>query len=75
MNKERRNRISAVIQKLGECKEEIEAIKGDEQDAYDNMPESLQNSYKVEAAQSAIGALQVAEDSIEESTTELEGIE
>ncbi|WP_140427035.1 hypothetical protein [Ensifer aridi] len=44
---------------------EIESLMSDEQDYYDNMPESFQNGEKGERAQSAIDALQEAYDSCE----------
>lgn len=75
MNKPRRERISAIINKLGELSEELETIKDEEQDYYDNMPESLQGGEKGEAAQSAIDALENAKSEIEQATTNLENIE
>lgn len=75
MNVTRRARISAVIQKLGDCKSEIEEIKDEEQEAYDSMPESLQTGERGEASQTALEALQLAEDDTEGAITQLEGIE
>lgn len=43
MNKQRRNRLQKVIDKLEELKEEVSSICEEEQEAYDNMPESLQD--------------------------------
>ncbi len=42
MNKQRRNRLQKVIDKLEELKEEVASICEEEQEAYDNMPEGLQ---------------------------------
>ena len=66
MNKARRNRIADVQSKLEELKQEIDAILSDEQEAYDNMPESLQNGERGEAMQEAIDALESAVSSCEE---------
>lgn len=38
MNNERRKRIAAVIDKLDEAKSELEEIRDEEQEAFDNMP-------------------------------------
>lgn len=43
MNKQRRNRLQKVIDKLEELKEEVSFICEEEQEAYYNMPESLQD--------------------------------
>ena len=72
MNKERRKAIDALITEIRSLENEmtclvqqvgsaVEAILGDEQDAFDNMPESLQYAEKGEAAQEAINALEYAD--------------
>lgn len=64
MNKERRKAIlkaldefSELVSKLEEIKTTLETARDEEQDYYDNMPESLQGSEKGEQAQSAIEQL------------------
>ncbi|USL89073.1 hypothetical protein SEA_KANNH_53 [Microbacterium phage KannH] len=64
MNNQRRKEIQEVINKLAdldalrnEIKEEIERIRDEEQEYYDNMPEGLQQSdrgYKAEEAASQL---------------------
>lgn len=44
MNKERRKRLQKVIDKLEELGEELHDICSEEEDAYDNMPEGLQQA-------------------------------
>lgn len=44
MNKQRRLSLQTVIDKLEELKFEVSSICDQEQEAYDNMPESLQES-------------------------------
>jgi len=75
MNAQRRARIGAILTKLNDLAEEIESIKDEEQDYYDNMPESLQGGEKGEAAQNAITALENAKDNTDCACSELEGIE
>ena len=66
MNKARRNRIADVQTKLAELQQEIDGILAEEQEAYDNMPESFQDSERGEAMQEAIDALESAVSSCEE---------
>lgn len=47
MNKNRRKRIETII-------EELECLMGEEQDAFDNTPESLQETERGEAMESHI---------------------
>ena len=72
MNKERRKAIDALIAEIRglenemtclvqQVEEAVEMILGDEQDAFDNMPESLQCAEKGEAAQEAINNLEYAD--------------
>jgi hypothetical protein len=61
MNKDRRNRIANIISDLDD-------ILSEEQDAYDNLPESFQQSERGEKMQEAI-------DYLEEAKSSLEGIE
>lgn len=48
MNAERRKRLSAALEQLEAAKSEIEEIQQEEQEAYDNMPEGLQESERGE---------------------------
>lgn len=43
MNKERRKQIEEVISKLEDIRDEIQWISEDEMEAYDALPESLQD--------------------------------
>ena len=75
MNNERRKRIAAVIEKLEEAKCELEEIRDEEQAAFDNMPESLQESERGGTMQEAIDNLESAVGSVEEAVDSLNGIE
>lgn len=75
MNAKRRERISAVIQKLGEIKDEIETLRDEEQEAFESMPESLQQSDRGQSSESSVDALNQACNNLEGATTDLEGIE
>ncbi len=74
MNRSRRQRIQNAVDeyltKLEEIKEnlinELTEVKDEEEEAYYNMPESLQDGEKGEAMQGAIDALDYAISEIEE---------
>lgn len=42
MNKARRKAIEEIIDQLGMLKEQVESISEEEQEAFDNLPESIQ---------------------------------
>ena len=65
MNKDRRARIQALLNKLEDIKEDIDFIKDEEQEYYDNMPENFQMGEKGDKAQEAIDNLDYAYSSIE----------
>ena len=72
MNKDRRARIQALINKLEDIKEDIDFIKDEEQEYYDNMPESIQAGEKGDKAQEAVDNLDYAYSQIDEVIEYLE---
>ena len=58
MNKARRKEIARAIELMDEAREILEAVKDEEQEAFDNMPESLQCSERGEAMEGYIGTLE-----------------
>ena len=48
MNKARRNEIERIINALEDLRDDILNVADDERDAFDNMPESLQQSERGE---------------------------
>lgn len=75
MNAERRKRIAEALVIIRTLHEEIEAIRDDEQEAYDAMPESFQNGERGEAMQNAIDTLDSAATSLDEASSTLEELE
>ena len=59
MNEERRKRLRAA-------RDEIEAVKEEEQEAYDNLPESLQTGERGDAMENNISMLDEAIGSLNE---------
>lgn len=72
MNQKRRDSISKIINALDDLKCQLETLCEEEQEYYDNMPESFQNADKGEAAQSAISALENAVSNLEDTVGNLE---
>lgn len=67
MNKARRMRLIAVQSKLSDLKAEIGQIRDEEQEAYDNLPEGIQDSPRGERIQEAI-------DELCDAASDLEGV-
>lgn len=57
MNKQRRNEISNIGRELIVIKKRIEAVQDLEINAFENMPENLQNSLKGSESEEAIDIL------------------
>ena len=67
MNKERRKRISSVVDALTDALEVVRDLAAEEQEAFDAMPEGLQDSERGEAASEAAASLEEAVGMLEES--------
>ena len=72
MNKQRRKELNDIIETLNNVIADIEALRDEEQDYYDNMPENLQGSEKGEMAERAISEMDDAISSIEDAIGSLE---
>jgi len=72
MNNERRKEIDRIISELQQLQSDIENVLGEEQDAFDNMPEGLQQSDRGEAASEAISELESAQSGVDEVISCLE---
>lgn len=66
MNKARRKWLGEIIDKLEEQKMELDSLIEEEQEAYDNMPESLQDGERGQAMSDIINDLETERDSIED---------
>ena len=73
MNNDRRKAIQKVIDELEEMKVTIEDLRDEEQqEAFDNMPESLQDSERGQASQQAYDNLESSINYFEELVGYLE---
>ncbi|ART57079.1 hypothetical protein CBP36_19420 (plasmid) [Acidovorax carolinensis] len=66
MNAQRRNLIKAVLADLADLRGRVETIQSEEQDAFDNMPESLQATERGQANEAASEALDEALSAFDE---------
>lgn len=57
MNKQRRKSLEEVVSRLEDCMSDLECIKEEEQEAYDNLPEGIQYSERGEAMQENVDDL------------------
>lgn len=72
MNAERRKALNALIGRIEELVSlrdgivsDLESIRDEEQEGYDNMPEAFQNGEKGEKAQAAVSAMEDALSAME----------
>lgn len=65
MNDERRNAIRWALARITEARTVIEQCKDAEQEAFDNLPESLQAGARGEAMEEAISTLDDAQTDLE----------
>jgi len=67
MNKRRRTELKSIIEILEDTNSRLEMVKDEEQDAFDNLPESLQYSERGEQMEEYVDEMDEAYDSIQEA--------
>lgn len=72
MNNIRRKQIAKVIDALEGIREDIDSIHAEEEEAFDNMPESLEGTDRYDAMADAVSNLEDAIDLVEELIEALE---
>lgn len=71
MNKARRKRLAELVELLEDIKAELGYVRDDEQEAFDNPPESIQMSERGEAMETAISTMDDQVDAIDTIILEL----
>ena len=71
MNTERRKHLAVLSQQLTELKDDVQSVLDEEEDAFNNLPEGLQNGERGDAMQTAIAALDAAVSTLEEASDQL----
>lgn len=74
MNKTRRKNLATIIETLEAMKSSLEDVRDEEESAFDNLPESIQESERGETMQEIVDALYDACDSLEETIDSLNEI-
>lgn len=74
MNNTRREQLREIQTELRAIYERLDILCDEEQAAYDNTPESLQESERGEKAQEAIDTMESVRDQILESADEIDEI-
>lgn len=72
MNKERRSRIEEAALLLDQAREIVNEVKGKEEEAFENMPESLKGSERGERMEEICETLDSVLDSIDEAASSLD---
>lgn len=74
MNKQRRKLIAEAVSLIEQAKEIINQVYSEEQEAYDNMPESLQCAERGEQMSEYIYTLETAETDLDDMIANLSEI-
>ena len=74
MNKERRKRLSKLLEGLTAAEEELSAIIEGEQAAFGNMPESIQGGEQGAAMEEGISTLEDCLDSLQDIQAQMEEV-
>ena len=72
MNKSRRKQIAEVLEALNILRDTVEAIQNEENEAFENMPESLEGTDRYDMAEEAVSNLDDALSSLEDAIDSLE---
>lgn len=72
MNKARRKQLADIRTKIEELQELLEEVRTDEQDAFDNLPESLQGAENGRAMEDAVYKMEEAAGWLEDALECLE---
>ncbi len=72
MNKQRRKDLLDVAESLQEALDRLSEVRDEEQEAFDNMPESLQYGSRGDAMQDAIDTMDEWEGEIDEIKSRIE---
>jgi vacuolar-type H+-ATPase subunit H len=74
MNKDRRNDVKSLVNKISDTYDELRLILDDEQDYFDNIPENLLSSSRAEDSEEAINIMDDALSNLEDIIDSLSSI-
>ena len=67
MNKQRRKRIDELTDMIQDIQSSLDELREEEQEAYDNLPEGIQDSERGDAMCDAIEAMENADSSLQDA--------
>ena len=74
MNKERRKELERAYALISEAQDIVDYVYGGESEAYDNLPEGLQNSERGERMYECVDAIEDLQSDIEEVISKINDI-
>ena len=74
MNKARRKRLQEILNQIEVLQMDVDTVRDEEQDAYDNLPESIQYSERGEQMQEYANQIEEAYQSLQEAIDTLTDI-
>ena len=74
MNKARRKRLQEILNQIEVLQMDVDTVRDEEQDAYDNLPESIQYSERGEQMQEYADQIEEAYQSLQEAIDTLTDI-
>ena len=74
MNKELRNLLNEISDKLSDLMDDLEEVIEEEEEAFNNLPESLQDSTKGIVMMDRLDTLHTAISELEDTTDSLQGV-
>lgn len=72
MNNNRRKRLAAILESVEDLKAQLEEIRDEEQDAFENMPYNLQESERGQQMEEAISRMEDAISDFDEAASGIE---
>lgn len=66
MNRIRRKELQDIMDLMAQLRDRLESVMDEEQEAFDNLPESIQYGEQGEKMENAIDCMQTALDSMDE---------
>lgn len=74
MNKERRKRLGTAFDKVSDAKKILEEVKDEEQNAYDNLPDSFRDGDRGQEMLSYVEMLEEAFNYLDDAASVIEQI-
>lgn len=74
MNRARRKLLEAAKEHITNALDIVREVHADEEEAKDNLPESLQNGEKGEKMQEAVDAMETIVDALEQAESDIDEV-